>query len=72
MPAAAHARAMFLMMIASIKALTSRYVVLDREIAKRAREDEDARRLMTIPGIGPITATALLALAPPTDLPQRP
>ena len=30
-------------------------------------EDEAARRLMTIPGIGPITATALLALAPPAE-----
>ncbi|MER9020919.1 transposase, partial [Mesorhizobium sp. M0898] len=30
----------------------------------RAREDEDVRRLATIPGVGPITATALVALAP--------
>ena len=37
---------------------------LDREIIRRAREDTEARRLMTIPGIGPITATALAALAP--------
>lgn len=37
---------------------------LDVEIARRAREDEGARRLMTIPGIGPVTATALVALAP--------
>jgi transposase len=37
---------------------------LDREIMRRAKDDEAARRLMTIPGIGPITATALLALAP--------
>lgn len=26
---------------------------LDKEIARRAREDEMSRRLMTIPGIGP-------------------
>ena len=45
---------------------------LDREIARRAKADETARRLMTIPGIGPITATALLALAPPAaDLQAR-
>src|SRR3546814_10811667 len=37
---------------------------LDKEIARRAREDEVARRLMTIPGIGPIAATAIAALAP--------
>jgi transposase len=38
---------------------------LDKEIAQRAREDEVSRRLMTIPGIGPISATAIAALAPP-------
>jgi transposase len=45
--------------------LNERIAQLDREIARRAREDETARRLMTIPGIGPITATAITALAPP-------
>lgn len=61
------ARDVFLLMIASVKALDERIRELDREITTRAREDEDARRLMTIPGIGPITATALLALAPPPE-----
>ena len=61
------ARDVFLVMIGSVKALDKRIHLLDREIAKRAREDETARRLMTIPGIGPITATALLALAPPPE-----
>ena len=41
--------------------------MLDREIARRAKEDEAARRLMTIPGIGPIAATAIIALAPPIE-----
>ena len=54
-------------MIASIRALDKHIVVLDREIAQRAKEDPTARRLMTIPGIGPITATALLALAPSAE-----
>jgi transposase len=61
------ARDAFLAMIASVHALDEQIVVLDREIAKRAREDADARRLMTIPGIGPITAVAILALAPPPE-----
>ena len=61
------ARDVFLAMIASIKALDQQIVVLDREITQRAKEDPAARRLMTIPGIGPITATALLALAPPPE-----
>ncbi len=38
---------------------------LDKDIARRTREDDVARRLMTIPGVGPITATAIAALAPP-------
>jgi transposase len=63
----ASARDVFLVMIASARALDERIHLLDREITKRAREDETARRLMTIPGIGPITATALLALAPPPE-----
>lgn len=58
------ARDTFLVMIASVRALDERIRFFDREITKRAREDETARRLMTVPGIGPITATALLALAP--------
>ena len=61
------ARAVFLVMIDSVKALSERIAALDREIARRAKEDPVARRLMTIPGIGPITATALLALAPPVE-----
>ena len=34
---------------------------LDQEIAVAAQEDPVARRLQTVPGIGPITATALVA-----------
>jgi transposase len=63
----ASARSVFLLMIESIREQDKRIHELDREIARRAREDADARRLMTIPGIGPITATALLALAPPAQ-----
>ena len=47
--------------------LDDRIADLDKEIAKRAREDELARRLMTIPGVGPIAATAIVALAPPVE-----
>lgn len=61
------ARDAFLAMIASIRALDEQIVVLGREITTRAREDADARRLMTIPGVGPITAVAILALAPPAE-----
>jgi transposase len=47
-----------------LRRLDERIEELDREIMRRAKADEAARRLLTIPGIGPVTATALLALAP--------
>jgi transposase len=51
-------------MVQALRALEEQVAELDREIARRAKEDETARRLMTIPGIGPVTAAALAALAP--------
>jgi transposase len=51
-------------MVETLKALDERVWQLDAEIARRAKEDEAARRLMSVPGIGPITAIALRALAP--------
>ncbi len=47
--------------------LDERIARLDQEIRCRAREEDGPARLMTIPGIGPITATALAALAPPAE-----
>jgi transposase len=41
--------------------LDGRIEALDGEIKELARQDETAVRLQTIPGIGPITATALVA-----------
>jgi transposase len=40
---------------------------LDAEIARRAKENDVARRLMTVPGIGPLIATAIAVLAPPPE-----
>jgi len=51
--------------------LEEKISLLDKEITRRTREDEVARRLMTIPGIGPITATAIAALAPPASAFRR-
>ena len=51
-------------LVAMLPALDEQIGRLDREIARRAKEDPTARRLMTVPGIGPITAAALVALAP--------
>ena len=44
---------------------------LEAEIVRRAKEDATARRLMTIPGVGPLIATALVALAPPPQTFRR-
>lgn len=52
-------------MAATLRALEVEISKLDSEIAARAKSDGDARRLMTIPGVGPIIATAILAIAPP-------
>jgi transposase len=61
------ARAVFLVMIDAIRALDTRIDGFEREIAQRAKQDPDARRLVTIPSVGPIIATAVLALAPPAQ-----
>ena len=37
---------------------------LDKQLQALARQDETAKRLMTIPGVGPISAVALMALMP--------
>jgi transposase len=65
------ARAMLVILGDELRALDERVAQLDREIGRRAREDETARRLMTIPGIGAVTATALAALAPPAETFRR-
>lgn len=59
------ARTVFLVMIEAIRALDARIDRFEREIASRAKQDQDARRLLTIPGVGPMIATATLALASP-------
>ena len=59
-------------MLGLLDELDVRIAALDRGIGRRAREDERvARRLMTIPGIGPIAATAIVALAPAMETFRR-
>ena len=48
-------------LLAHADALDLRIEEYDRIIAKAAREDARSKRLMQLPGIGPITASALLA-----------
>jgi transposase len=58
------ARPILRMLVETLHRLDEQIAGLDREVARRAKEDETARRLMTIPGVGPVTAVALAALAP--------
>ncbi|MGY4350448.1 transposase [Bradyrhizobium sp. GM7.3] len=61
------ARPMFRVMLDLLAELNGKIADLDKEITRRAREDEVSRRLMTIPGVGAISATAIAALAPPIE-----
>ena len=47
-----------------LQQVEEKIAVLDLEIARRARANPLIKRLMTIPGAGPIVATVLAALAP--------
>lgn len=58
-------------LVAALSHLETEIKKLDAEIARRAKENEVARRLMTVPGIGPLIATALAALAPPPETFRR-
>jgi transposase len=48
-------------LVAQLRNLDEAITRLDRTIATLAQQDERARRLMTLPGIGPITASAMVA-----------
>ena len=56
------------LLLETLRSLDERIRLLDAAIARRAKTNEMARRLMTIPGIGPVTATALVVLAPPAEI----
>jgi transposase len=65
------ARPILKILIDTLQRLDEQIALLDREVAQRAKADETARRLMTIPGVGPVTAVALTALAPPAPTFRR-
>src|SRR5262249_39774310 len=50
-----------------LKLLVDTFTALDAEIRQRSKSDPTARRLMTIPGVGPIAATAITALVPAAE-----
>ena len=59
------ARVIFKVLIATLMSLDKYIAVPDAEIGRWAKDDPVARRLTTIPGVGPLPATANVALAPP-------
>jgi transposase len=48
-------------LVRQIDAIDEEIAAIDKEIEARVKADETARRLMTIPGVGPVTASAILA-----------
>jgi transposase len=61
----AEAVATLKVLVGALTQLETEFDKLDAEIARRAKENEVARRLRTVPGIGPLIATAITVLAPP-------
>jgi transposase len=61
------ARASLAVLVGTLRHLQEQTAALDAEIAARAKADDTARRLMSVPGIGPLIATAIEALAPPVE-----
>ena len=60
-------REMGALLLEQIAELDGKVKELDRTLRAAAREDEEAARAMTVPGVGPVTALALQALAPPLE-----
>lgn len=54
-------------LVATLSHLEGEIGKLDAEITRRAKANDVARRLMTVPGIGPLIATAIAVLAPPAE-----
>ena len=59
------------LLLAQIAELDAKIDSLGKELSACARQDEMVGRLMTIPGVGPTTAMALQAFAPPMESFQR-
>jgi transposase len=61
-------RAALLVLAKHWQALAADERVLEQQIAKTARQNQDARRLMEVPGVGPIIASTVLAKVPDPKL----
>ncbi len=56
------------MLLDQIALLQAKIDELEKEIRHQVRRDDVTARLMTIPGIGPISAAAMMAFAPPPEI----
>jgi transposase len=54
-------RASLAPLVRQIEAIDAEIAAVDKELMALAKADDTARRLMTIPSIGPVTATAIVA-----------
>jgi transposase len=61
------ARIILQLLVDTFTALEAQIAALDTEINRRSKADPTARRLMTIPGVGPIVSTAITALVPAAE-----
>ena len=64
-------RKLGLVLLEQITGPGDQITALDKELARDVRDDEDAVRLMTIRGVGPVTAMAFQAFAPPMEGSRR-
>jgi len=60
----AAARGCLLMLVEQLQLLNVQVLEADRAILAAVRADETARRLMAVPGVGPLLASALVAAVP--------
>jgi transposase len=63
-----HMRGALLVLAKHWQVLDADERMLEQQIAKAARSDRDARRLMEVPGVGPIIASTVLAKVPDAKL----
>jgi transposase len=56
-------RGAYAMMAEAIRDMEGRLVCLDRQIAASSAMDQTCKRLCTIPGVGPVTSSTIVALA---------
>lgn len=61
-------RSALLLLVRQWQALDADERALERQIAKAVRNDQDARRLMKVPSVGPIIASTILAKVPDAKL----